>query len=90
LKLSVLIPAHNEAESIGSTVAGLVAALEREAIDYEVLVVDDGSSDGTGGVVGRMGEENGRVCVLRSPYSNGFGFAVRAGLERSHGTPSPS
>jgi dolichol-phosphate mannosyltransferase len=85
LKLSVLIPAHNEADSIRSTVAGVAAALEREAIDYEVLVVDDGSSDGTGAVVEPMAEENGRVHVMRSDYPNGFGFAVRAGLERSQG-----
>ena len=41
MKLSVVIPAHNEAGSIAATVDGLVAALEREGIDYEILVVDD-------------------------------------------------
>ena len=47
LKLSVVIPAHDEEESIGDDPRGLVSALEREGIDYELLVVDDASTDGT-------------------------------------------
>jgi dolichol-phosphate mannosyltransferase len=85
LKLSVVIPAHNEAESVGATVEALVRALVAEGLDYEVLVVDDGSSDDTGGVIRRIGAENSRVRCLRSPYPNGFGFAVRAGLEAFEG-----
>jgi len=47
LKLSVVIPAHNEAGSIAQTVRGVTAALRRAAIDYAVLVIDDSSTDGT-------------------------------------------
>ena len=56
MKLSVVIPAHNEAESIGETVACTVNELERAQIDYEVVVVDDASGDGTGEVVRRIAE----------------------------------
>jgi dolichol-phosphate mannosyltransferase len=85
VKLSVVIPAHNEAECIGGTILGLVDALEREGIEYEILVVDDGSSDGTASLVDQLGEENPRIRCRGSHYPNGFGFAVRAGLEEFDG-----
>jgi dolichol-phosphate mannosyltransferase len=85
MKLSVVIPAHNEEESIGATVTGIIDALVREGVDYEVVVVDDGSSDRTVAVVDRVAENNERVHCISSPYRNGFGFAVRAGLEQYTG-----
>ena len=81
MKLSVVIPAHNEAEVIAPTVGGVAAALESAGRDYEVVVVDDASTDGTGAVVERLAEQNPRIRLLRSHYKNGFGFAVRAGLD---------
>jgi dolichol-phosphate mannosyltransferase len=85
VKLSVIIPARNEEESIAGTVAGIVDALVGEGIDHEIIVVDDGSSDGTKAVVTRIAEQDGRVRCVSSPYRNGFGFAVRTGLEQYTG-----
>jgi dolichol-phosphate mannosyltransferase len=85
MKLSVVIPAHNEVESIGKTIGALTAELDREEVDYEILVVDDSSGDGTGRAVAAVGERNPRVHCVRSPYQPGFGMAVRAGLERFEG-----
>jgi dolichol-phosphate mannosyltransferase len=85
MKLSVVIPAHNEAGSIARTVGGIARTLERESIDYEVLVVDDASTDGTSAVVEELAADNGRVHCYRSHYSRGFGLAVRAGLDRFEG-----
>jgi dolichol-phosphate mannosyltransferase len=85
MKLSVVIPAHNEEETVTETVEGLVATLSREGIEHEVIVVDDSSSDGTVAVVERIAAEQPQVRCLRSPYPNGFGFAVRAGLEAFEG-----
>ncbi len=85
MKLSVVIPAHNEEGSIGGTVTEIVDALHREGVDYEIVVVDDGSSDRTADVVARVAESNERVRYFSSPYRNGFGFAVRAGLEQYTG-----
>ena len=81
MKLSVVIPAHNEEDSIAHTLLGVTRALEREDIDHEVVVIDDGSSDRTATVVAQLAEQNPRVMVHPSRYRNGFGFAVRTGLE---------
>jgi dolichol-phosphate mannosyltransferase len=85
VKLSVVIPAHDEASSIAPVLENLVAVLEEEGIDYEVLVVDDASTDGTAAVVERLESENPRVRCYRSHHPRGFGQAVRAGLERFSG-----
>jgi dolichol-phosphate mannosyltransferase len=81
MKLSVVIPAQNEEGSVGGTVEGVVAALERENIDYEVVVVNDDSEDSTEAVVAAIGERNPRVRVHRSHLERGFGNAIRAGLD---------
>lgn len=81
MKLSVVLPAQNEEGSVGATVEGIVAVLEREAIDYEVIVVNDDSEDSTEAVVAAIGAENLRVRVHRSHYERGFGMAIRAGLD---------
>lgn len=85
MKLSVVIPAQDEEGSIGGTVNGVVNVLSREEIDYEVIVVDDGSRDRTRDVVDRIGNSNPRVRCHPSHYERGFGFAVRAGLDEFTG-----
>ena len=81
MTLSVVIPAHNEAEVIEPTLRGLIAQLGPAGIDFEIVVVDDASRDGTGDVVRRIAEEEPRVRVVRNDPPHGFGFAVRTGLE---------
>jgi dolichol-phosphate mannosyltransferase len=85
MKLSVVIPAYNEEGTIASTVEGVVATLEREEIDHELVVVDDSSKDRTAAIVKEIAAAHPQVRLLPSPYSNGFGFAVRAGLEAFEG-----
>jgi dolichol-phosphate mannosyltransferase len=85
MKLSVVIPAFNEEGSIAATVGALTATLDREAIDHEIVVVDDASTDGTAAAIARLAEADARVRYVRSPYTNGFGLAVRAGLEAFSG-----
>jgi dolichol-phosphate mannosyltransferase len=64
---------------------GLAGALSAEGIDYELLVVDDGSSDRTAEVVEELAGANARIHCNRSHYPQGFGFAVRAGLDEFTG-----
>jgi dolichol-phosphate mannosyltransferase len=81
MKLSVVMPAQNEEGSVARTVEGVADVLEREGIDYEVVVVNDDSEDSTEAVVAAMGEENPRIRVHRSHNERGFGNAIRAGLD---------
>ncbi len=85
MKLSVVIPAHNEAGSIRQTVESIADHLDAAQIDYEVLVIDDASSDGTGDVARSIAAEHPRVRCERSPLPRGFGYAVRHGLAHYRG-----
>jgi dolichol-phosphate mannosyltransferase len=85
LRLSVVIPAHNEEGSIAETVEGIVATLGREGIDHDVLVINDSSKDRTAEIVAEIGTRHPQVKCIPSHYRPGFGFAVRSGLERFEG-----
>jgi dolichol-phosphate mannosyltransferase len=83
--LSVVIPAHNEAENLDATVSTLVSALEIAHITHEILIVNDNSTDNSSAV---LAELSGRYATVRSIDNlppNGFGFAVRAGLDAFRG-----
>lgn len=82
MKLSVVIPSYNEEGSLGQTVAAIQAALDGEGIpDYEIVCVDDASTDQTAAIIKAMEAADPRVRYVRSPLPGGFGFAVRAGLD---------
>ena len=81
MKLSVVVPARNEAPNIGATIDAIRARLARERIEYEILVVDDGSQDGTDDCVLTRTAADPRVVLVRNPAPHGFGRAVRRGLE---------
>jgi dolichol-phosphate mannosyltransferase len=81
MKLSVVMPAQNEEGSVGKSVQGVADVLDREGIDYEIVVVNDDSTDSTEAVVAAMGEANPRIRVHRSHNERGFGNAIRAGLD---------
>jgi dolichol-phosphate mannosyltransferase len=85
VKFSVVIPARDEEGSIGPTLEGVTGSLDRAGIDYEILVIDDASTDGTRAVVESAAAANSRIRYHRSHYSPGFGMAVRAGLDEYTG-----
>src|SRR5579884_2787832 len=85
MKLSVVIPARNEAANIGATVEAIGARLRRERIDYEVVVVDDGSTDATAAEVQRRAAADPCVRLVHNRGPHGFGFAVRCGLDQFEG-----
>jgi dolichol-phosphate mannosyltransferase len=85
LRLSVVVPAHNEADTIGDTVAKLAATLTAERIPHEILVVDDSSSDRTATIAREASSRNPSVRCIRSHLPPGFGHTVRAGLDHYTG-----
>jgi dolichol-phosphate mannosyltransferase len=83
--LSVVIPAHNEEGHIADTVKHLVDALRGAAIDYEILVVNDNSSDTTESILASLSAADPSVRYVNNSAPNGFGLAVRRGLAEFRG-----
>jgi dolichol-phosphate mannosyltransferase len=77
----VCVPTYNEATNVEAFVSALLAEFERRAIDGSVLVIDDGSPDGTGELADRLSEQDGRVQVLHRSEKAGLGRAYQAGFE---------
>ena len=75
-ELTVLIPAFNEEDRLPGTLASLADFLDRWAIDYRVIVMDDGSSDGTAAISDRFGP---RFSTISQPQQ-GKGAAIRRGM----------
>jgi dolichol-phosphate mannosyltransferase len=76
-----VIPAYNEEDCIAPTVQSIAETLEKERINYEILVVNDNSRDHTEAVLQELSVQNTKVRYINNNYPNGFGFAVRCGLE---------
>lgn len=85
LRLSVVIPARNEAANLSETVESLVATLHREGIPFEILVVNDHSTDATPTVLAHLQGRLAGVRGIMNEDPGGFGYAVRAGLRSFSG-----
>lgn len=81
--LSVIIPAYNEERRIKETVESLVDFLNQRWSDYELVVVDDGSSDGTYKVAKSL--EGSKVRIFSYETNRGKGHALKFGFEKSRG-----
>jgi dolichol-phosphate mannosyltransferase len=81
VKLSVIIPAHNEEGSIAKTVESVIRELSSEDIEHEVLVVNDDSTDRTKVVLEELKALYPTLRYVDNQAPNGFGLAVRRGLD---------
>ena len=85
MKLSVVIPAHNEEGSIEPTVSSLYEVLQQNQVDHEILVVNDNSKDRTEAILIELKSKIHSLVYYNNDGPNGFGYAVRYGLERFGG-----
>ena len=76
--VSVVIPAFNEAGAIEESVRSVLSVMRGTGIDFELIVVDDGSSDGTGELSAAAGAD-----ALMLPENRGYGSALKAGIARA-------
>jgi len=83
---SVVIPAFNEAARLPRYLEEVVAFLDGRGAPYEVIVVDDGSADGTAAAVAAASGRHPEVRLVRLPFNQGKGAAVRAGMLMARGT----
>ncbi len=80
-RISLVLPAYNEEAGLRQAIAEADQALARLADDYEVLVVDDGSRDGTSRIAAEEAIVRQRVRLLRHERNRGYGAALRTGFE---------
>jgi dolichol-phosphate mannosyltransferase len=85
MKLSIVIPAYNEEESIAETIDSIENAFASVGIDHEIFVVNDNSKDNTLKVLEMLAEKYPSLHYETNLGPNGFGYAVRYGLERFSG-----
>ncbi|MEK6547627.1 MAG: glycosyltransferase family 2 protein [Bacteroidota bacterium] len=85
MKLSIVLPAYNEEGSIEETLRTLHAKLQEEQIDHEIVVVNDNSKDNTLALLTSIQETMPSLVVHTNHGPNGFGYAIRYGLERFQG-----
>jgi len=83
-RLSIIVPVYNEARTVRAVIDRLLTI--ELPVPREILVVDDGSTDGTGDVLDRAAGEGLAVTVIRMPQNGGKGTAIRTGLARATGT----
>jgi len=80
-RLSLILPAYNEAAGIRQAIEEADDALNRLFADYEILIVDDGSHDATSSVTLEAARTHPHVRLLRHEHNRGYGAALRTGFE---------
>lgn len=79
--ISVFFPCFNEQENIGRVVTQALAVLDDLGADYEILAINDGSSDNTGQLADALATEHKKVRVIHHPENRGYGGALQSGFK---------
>ncbi len=77
--ISVIVPALNEERNLEPTVQQVLAAVDGSVDDFEIVIIDDGSADGTGAVAENLARANARVRVVHNPRNMGLGYSYACG-----------
>ncbi len=78
--LSIFFPCYNEARNVGIMIEQSAKVAESYGVDYEVIVVDDGSRDGSAAIIKEWQKRNPRVRLVQHEKNMGYGAALRTGL----------
>src|SRR5260370_41425944 len=78
--LSVILPAYNEAQVIASTVSTVHSVLDGWKVDFEIIVVNDGSTDRTGAIVAALAARDSRIRLVTHAVNQGYGAALVSGF----------
>jgi dolichol-phosphate mannosyltransferase len=80
-RVSIFVPAFNEAAHLEGAVADIASAAQAALDDYEILLVDDGSTDGTGPLADRLAKQRPKLHVIHQPTNQGIAAAYEKALE---------
>lgn len=81
--LSVVIPALNEEGNLQDTIRSVCWAMGQKFDAYEIIIFDDGSTDRTGQIAEKLAKEDKNITVIHNSKTMGFGYNIRAGIERA-------
>lgn len=85
MKLSLIIPAHNEEGCIEETLNNLIAVLRNEQLDFDILVINDNSTDDTEILLQSLCKQYSEVNYMNNVFPQGFGYAIQYGLTHYKG-----
>ncbi len=80
MEISAVLPAFNEEANLERSLGDLTQALRAHARSHEIIVVDDGSRDGTAALLERLQSAYPALRIVRHPHNRGYGAAVRSGF----------
>ena len=81
--ISIILPALNEEENIEAAIRDILSYFHSKKERYELIVINDGSTDGTGDIAERLARENGSIRVIQHPINKGYGSALKRGFDIS-------
>jgi len=81
ISISVFFPCYNEQDNVGRTVEQALAVLKEINADYEVIIVNDGSSDATGQRADEISHKDNRIKVVHHSTNLGYGAALQSGFK---------
>jgi len=83
--LSIILPAYNEVKNIEKVVGSVIEFVPGICENYEVIIVDDGSRDGTGRLVDKLAQKYDQVVAIHHLFNRGYGATLRTGFEAARG-----
>ncbi len=84
MKLGIIIPTFQEEKNIGNTISKITKHLNRNNLEYEIIVVDDHSSDETKNIIKALKIKNNKIKFYLNKNRQGFGNSVVMGIEKSN------
>lgn len=79
--ITVFFPCYNEEENLPATISTAVTVLEDLDVDFEIVIIDDGSRDNTAAMADTFARHDSRIRVIHHPMNLGYGAALRSGFE---------
>ena len=81
VSISVFFPCYDEQENVGRTIEKALAVLEKLGADFEVIIIDDGSTDDTGRIADDIAGRDNRVRVVHHQHNLGYGATLQSGFK---------
>lgn len=84
-ELSIVVPAYNEGEHLAGVIAEMVNVFDKEGLNYEIIIVNNGSRDDTGAIIDRLAKESTRIRAVHLQENRKYSGGILAGLAEARG-----